>query len=79
MWPAKLENLLSLPATTYKDSSHVFYDFFTQSKKQRKILKTTDSEIDREKALNKIRQMFENFQKSHSRNNTKGAKKRKLA
>jgi len=62
----KLENVLSLPDYVYKDKNHTFYEFFSTSKKARKILKSTDCEIEREKALNKIRQQFENFKTAHN-------------
>ena len=74
----KLENLLSLTESVYKDKSHPFYEFFKDSRKQRKLLKTTESEEERENALEKIRKQFENFQLAHSRNILQPAKKRKL-
>jgi len=60
----KLENLLSLPQSTYSDKTHIFYEFFKESKKQRKLLKTTEDESARETALTKIRTQFENFKKA---------------
>lgn len=77
----KLENLLSLPDAIYKDKSHPFFEFFKDSRKQRKILKSTEVEVERETAIAKIRQQFENFQKAHADSYLRPvpAKKRKLA
>ena len=74
----KLENLLSLSESNYKEKSHPFFEFFKDSKKQRKLLKTTESEEEREQALAIIRKQFKNFQLAHSRNGLQPAKKRKL-
>ena len=62
----KLENLLSLPETSYKDKTHPFHEFFKDSRQLRKLLKTTESETERDAALKKVRDLFETFQKAHT-------------
>jgi len=60
----RLEQLLSLPSSTYKDDSHPFYTFFCKTKKLRKVLKNTDSDVDRDKAMANIQEAFEQYKAS---------------
>eukprot|EP00088_Acartia_fossae_P068436 TRINITY_DN868_c0_g1_i4.p1 TRINITY_DN868_c0_g1~~TRINITY_DN868_c0_g1_i4.p1 ORF type:complete len:495 (-),score=81.88 TRINITY_DN868_c0_g1_i4:37-1482(-) len=80
----RLEQLLSLPSSTYKDKDHPFHEFFQQTRKQRKLLKTTDSDVERDKALEKMRETFAAFKDAHlmlaeaAADGEKPAKKRKV-
>lgn len=57
----RLEQLLSLPKSKYKQKKHPFYKFFLKTEDLRKTLKITDSEDEREKAMDMIREKFVAF------------------
>jgi len=57
----RLEQLLSLPNSKYKQKKHPFYNFFVKTEELRKKLKTTDSEEEREKAMDMIQEKFVAF------------------